>query len=138
MAVVANVTDYRIVVEELFAFGAPSVEIIAAVIANVDVVAVLVDSKGNLIGKEILIALIAEQVFIGKTTGANIGAVMDHSHLAFVMVLLAMLTQAVVFVQTMVADLNAFTVTIKDFPSFRSIIFALLTEFAVIMVTVLA
>lgn len=60
----ANIADNRIVVEELFALGATNVVIIAARIANVDVVAVLVDSKGNFIGKEIFVALIAKQIFI--------------------------------------------------------------------------
>lgn len=63
---------------------------------------------------------------------------MDHSHLAFVMVFLAMLTEAIIFVQAVIANLNAFTVAVEDFPSFRSIIFALLTEFAVVVVAVLA
>ena len=63
---------------------------------------------------------------------------MYHSHLAFVMVFLAMLTKAIIFVQAMVADLDALTVTVENFPSFRSIIFAFLTEFAVIVVAVLA
>ena len=63
---------------------------------------------------------------------------MNHSHLAFIMVFLAVLTEAVIFVKAMVADLNAFAVTVENFPSFRSIIFALLTEFAVVVVAVLA
>ena len=60
MAVVANVTDDRIVVEELFTFGAARVMIITARIANVDVVAILVDGKRNFVSKEILVTLIAE------------------------------------------------------------------------------
>ena len=58
----------RIVVEELFALGTLSIIIIAAMIADIDVVAVLVYSKGNFIGKEIFVALIAQQIFISKTT----------------------------------------------------------------------
>ena len=63
---------------------------------------------------------------------------MYHSHLAFIMVFLAVLTEAVIFVKAMVADLDTFAVTVEDFPSFRRIIFAFLTEFAIIVVTVLA
>ena len=138
MAVVADISVDRIVVEELFALGAPSVVLIAAVIANINVITIFVDSERNFISKEIFIALIAEQVFIGKATGANIGAVMNHSHLAFVVVFFAMFAKTVVFVKAMVADLNAFTVAVENFPSFRRIIFAFLTEFAIIVVAVVA
>jgi len=44
VAVGTKFVDDRIIVEEAFAFGAPSVVLIAAVIANIDVVAVGVDS----------------------------------------------------------------------------------------------
>ena len=54
------------------------------------------------------------------------------------MVLLAVLAEAVVFVQAVVADLDTFAVAVEDFPSFRRIIFAFLTEFAIIMVAILA
>ena len=60
MAVVANIAVNRIVVEELFTFRAPSVVLIAAVIANINVIAVIIDSEGNIISKEIFVALIAE------------------------------------------------------------------------------
>ena len=50
----------RIVVEELFALGTLSVIIIAAMIANVDAIAVGVDSERNFIGKKVFVALIAE------------------------------------------------------------------------------
>lgn len=63
---------------------------------------------------------------------------MNHSHLAFVVVFFAMFAKTVVFVKAMVADLNAFTVAVEDFPSFRRIIFAFLTEFAIIVVAVVA
>ena len=136
MAVVADISVDRIVVEELFALGATSVVIIAAVIANINIIAILVDSKRNFISKEIFFALIAEQVFISKATRANIRAVMNHSHLAFVVVLLAVFTEAVIFVKAMVTDLDTLAVAVEDFPSFRRIIFAFLTEFAIIMVAV--
>ena len=79
----ADISIDRIVVEELFALGATSVVLIAAVLANVDVISVLVDSKRNFISKEIFVTFRAEQIFIGKAAGANIRAVMDHSHLVF-------------------------------------------------------
>ena len=134
----AKVAFNEIVVEELFALGTLSVIIIAAVIANIDVVAVAIDSKGNFISKEVFIALIAEQILVSKTTGANIGAIMDHSHLAFFMIFFAMLAKAIIFVKAMVADLDTLTVTVEDFPSFISIIFALLAQFAVIVFAVFA
>ena len=124
--------------EKLLTLSAPTVVFVAAVITSVDAIAVGVDSQGNFISKEIFIAFIAEQVFIGKATGANIRAVMNHSHLAFVVVFFAMFAKTVVFVKAMVADLNAFTVAVEDFPSFRRIIFAFLTEFAIIVVAVVA
>ena len=122
--------------EKLFALRTLRVVIIAAVITNINVIAVLVYSKGNFISKEIFITFVAEQVFIGKATGANIGAVVNHSHLAFVVVLLAVLTEAVILVQAMVAYLDTFAVTVENFPSFRRIIFAFLTEFAAIVIAI--
>ena len=124
--------------EKLVALSAPTVIFVTAIIANVDSITVSVNSAGNFIGKEVLVALIAEQIFVRKTAGANIGAIVNHGHLSFVKVLLAMFAKAVIFVQTMVADLNAFTVAVENFPSFRRIIFAFLTEFAIIVVAVLA
>ena len=61
---------------------------------------------------------------------------MYHSHLAFIMVFLAVLTEAVIFVKAMVADLNALAVTVEDFPSFRAIILALLAELAAIVIAI--
>ena len=83
----------------MFTFGAKGVVVVAAIVANINVIAVGVDSERNFISEEIFIALIAEQVFIGKATGANIGAVMNHSHLAFVVVFFAMFAKTVVFVK---------------------------------------
>lgn len=60
MTVGTKVADNGIVVEELFTFGATTVMIITARIANINVIAILVDSKGNFISKEVLVALIAE------------------------------------------------------------------------------
>jgi len=44
----------------LFTFGAKGVVIIAAVITNINIIAILVDSKRNFVGKEVFVALIAE------------------------------------------------------------------------------
>ena len=63
---------------------------------------------------------------------------MNHSHLAFVEIFLAMFAEAVIFVQAVIANVNALAVAVEDFPSFRSIIFTLLTEFAVVVVAVIA
>ena len=60
MAVVANIAVNRIVVEKLFTFGAKGVVIIAAVITNINIIAILVDSKRNFVGKEVFVALITE------------------------------------------------------------------------------
>ena len=124
--------------EELFALRTLSVVLIAAVITNINVIAVLVDSKGNFISKEILIAPIAEQVFIGKATGTNIGAVVNNGHLAFVEVLFAVLAKAIVLVQAVVADLNALAVTIDNLPRLGAKVLALLAEFFFIRVAVVA
>ena len=111
-----NIAFDRIVVEELFALGALRVVIIAARIANVDIVAVLVNSKGNFIGEEIIVAFRAEQVIVIKTTGANVRAVVDKSHLSFVEVLLTMLAEAIIFFKTAFANVNALAVAINDVP----------------------
>lgn len=68
MAVGAKVADNGIVVEKLFTFGATSVVLIAAVVANVDTVTVGVDSEGNFIGEKIFVALCAKQIFVSKAT----------------------------------------------------------------------
>lgn len=138
MAVVADISVDRIVVEGAFTFGATSVVLIAAVIANINVITIFIDGERNFISKEIFVAFITEQVFISKATGANIRAVVNNGHLTFVEMLLAMFAEAVVFVQAVFADLDTLTVAVEYFPSFRRIIFAFLTEFAVIVVAVLA
>ena len=125
----ANVAVDRIIVEEAFALDALGVVIVAAIVANKNVIVVSVDSEGNVIGGEIFVAFRAKQVFVVKATGANVGAVVNHSHLAFIEVFFAMLAKAVVLVQAMFTDVNALAVPINDFPSFGAKILALLTEF---------
>ena len=106
---------------------------VAARVANINVIAILVDSKGNFISKEIIVTLIAEQVIVRKTTRANKGAVMYHRHLAFFVIFFAVLAEAIVLVKAVFADLYTFAVTVEYIPSFRGIIFALLTQFATVM-----
>ena len=62
---------------------------------------------------------------------------MDHSHLAFIMVFLAVLTEAVIFVQTAFADVNMLAVAIDNFPCFGAIIFAIMAELATIVIAIL-
>ena len=114
----ANIAVDRIVVEEAFALGALRVVVVAAIVANKDIIAVLVDSEGNVVGRKVFVALVTKQVFVVKATGANVGAVVNHSHLAFIEVFFAMLAKAVVLVQAMFTDVNALAVPINDFPSF--------------------
>ena len=57
----------EIVVQEAFTIGTLRVVIIAAIVANKDIIAVSVDSKGNVIVRKIFVALRAEKVFIGKS-----------------------------------------------------------------------
>ena len=121
----------------MFTFGAKGVVIIAAVITNINIIAILVDSKRNFVGKEVFVAVVAKQVIVRKTTGANIGTVMDHSHLAFILVFLAVLTEAVIFVQTAFADVNMLAVAIDNFPCFGAIIFAIMAELATIVIAIL-
>ena len=115
--------------EETFALGTLGVVIIAAVVANINVITVGVDSEGNVIGREIFIALRAKQIFVVKATGTNVGAVVHHGHLPFVVIFFAMLAKAIVFVQAMFTDVDALAVPINDFPSFGAIVLALLAEF---------
>ena len=49
-----------------------------------------------------------------------------------------MLAEAIMFVETGFANVNALTVAIENFPSFRAIIFAILTEHATVMLAILA
>ena len=124
--------------EKLFALSAPTVVFVAAVVANVDAIAVGVDSEGNFIGEEIFIALVAQQVLVVKTAGTNIGAVVNNGHLAFVEVIFAVLAKAIVLVQAVVADLNALAVTIDNLPRLGAKVLALLAEFFFIRVAVVA
>ena len=68
MTVVTNITVNRIVVEKAFTSDTLSVVVITAGIANQYVIAVFVKSKGNVIGREVFVALRAKQVFVGKAT----------------------------------------------------------------------
>ena len=48
-----------------------------------------------------------------------------------------MLAEAIMFVETTFADVNALTVAINDFPSFGAKIFAILTELVTVMLAVI-
>ena len=61
---------------------------------------------------------------------------MNNGHLTFVEILLAMFAEAVIFVQAVIANVNALAVAVEDFQNFRSIIFTLLTQFAVIVIAI--
>lgn len=126
----------RIVVKEAFALGALRVVVVAAIVANKNVIVVGVDSEGNVIGGEIFIALRAKQVFVVKATGANVGAVVNNGHLPFIEVFFAMFAKAIVLVQAVVADVNALAVPINNFPSFGAKILALLAEFGLVVAVV--
>lgn len=91
---------------------------------NKDIIAVSFDSEGNVIGRK---------VFIGKATGANVGTVVNDSHLSFVEILFAMLAKAIVLIQAVIAYVNALAVAINDFPSFGTIILAFLAEFGIVV-----
>ena len=136
MAVGAKVADNGIVVEKLFTFGATSVVLIAAVIANVNAITVGVDSERNFIGEKIFVALVAKQVLLVKTVRANVGAVMNNGHLSLVEIFFAVLAEAIILVQAVVADVNTFAVAINDFPSFGTIIFTFLAELATVVVAI--
>jgi len=136
LAVGAKVADNGIVVEKLFTFGATSVVLIAAVIANVNAITVGVDSERNFIGEKIFVALVAKQVLLVKTVRANVGAVMNNGHLSLVEIFFAVLAEAIILVQAVVADVNTFAVAINDFPSFGTIIFTFLAELATVVVAI--
>ena len=137
MAVVANIAVNRIVVEELFTFRAPSVVLIAAVIANINVIAVFIDSEGNFIGEKIFIALSAKQIFLLKATGANVRAVVDKGHPASVVIFLTMLAEAVIFVETTFAHVDTLAVAINDFPRLGAVVFTFLAELVTVMLAIL-
>ena len=80
MAVGTKVADNGIVVEELFTFGATNVMIITARIANINIIAIMVDSKRNIISKEVLVAFCTKQILISKTTRTDIRGVVYHGH----------------------------------------------------------
>lgn len=111
---------------------------VAAVIANIDVISMSVDSKGNFIGEEIFVALVAKQIFLVKAMRTNIGAVVDKGHLVSIKIFLAMFAEAIVLVQTVVADLNALAVAINNFPSLGAKVLALLAKFFFIRVAIVA
>ena len=134
----AKVVVNGIVEEELFTLGALGVVFVAAVIANVDIVAVLVYSKGKFIGEKIFVALCAKQIFVSETTRTDIRTVIDKSHPASVEVFLTMLAEAVIFVETTFAHVDTLAVAINDFPSFGTIIFAFLAELATVVIAILA
>ena len=138
MAVGTKVVVEIIIMAKSFAFGALRVVVIAARIANIDIIAVRINSERNFIGEEIFVALVAKQVLLVKAMRANIGAVMNHSHLAFVEIFFAMFAQAVVLVQAVVANMNAFAVAVDNLPSFGAKILALLAEFFFIRIAVVA
>ena len=62
---------------------------------------------------------------------------MDNSHLAFVVVFLAMLAEAVIFVETTFAHVDTLAVAINDFPSFGAVVFTFLAELATIVIAIL-
>ena len=103
--------------------------VVAAIVANKDIIAVLVDSEGNVVGRKVFVALVTKQVFVVKATGANVGAVVNNGHLPFIEVFFAMLAKAIVLVQAVFADVNALAVAINNLPRFRTKVLALLTEF---------
>ena len=124
--------------EKLVALRAPTVIFVTAVIANVDSIAVSVDSERNFIGEEIFITLVAKQILLVKAMRANIGTVVDKGHLVSIKIFLTMLAKAIVFVQAVVANVNAFAVPIDNLPSFGAKILALLAEFFFIRIAVVA
>ena len=132
----ANIAVNGIVVEEAFTLGALGVVVIAAIVANINVITVGVDSEGNVISRKVFVALRAKQIFVVKATRANVGAVVHHGHLPFVVIFFAMLAKAIVFVQAMFTDVDALAVPINDFPSFGAIVLALLAEFGLVVAVV--
>ena len=57
--------------------------------------------------------------------------------MAFVVVFLAMLAEAVIFVETTFAHVDTLAVAINDFPCFGTIIFTFLAELATIVIAIL-
>ena len=138
MAVGTKVVVEIIIMAKSFAFGALRVVVIAARIANIDVIAIRINSERNFIGEEIFVALVAQQVLLVKAMRANIGTVVDKGHLVSIKIFLTMLAKAIVLVQAVVADVNALAVTIDNLPRLGAKVLALLAEFFFIRVAVVA
>ena len=63
---------------------------------------------------------------------------MNHSDLSFVEIFFAMFAKAIVFVQAMIANMNALVMAVDNVPRLGAKIFALLTEFTAIVIAVVA
>ena len=88
----------KVLVKEFFAFVAKNVEIIAARIANVNIIAVFVDSKRKFVGEEILVTLGAEQVIIFQAVMTNMRGVAGSRNLFARIIFVTVFTEAIMLV----------------------------------------
>ena len=73
----------KVVVEKFFTVIALGVKFIAAMVANINVNAVRIDGKRNLVGEEIFVANFTENIIFFEATRADKSSVMNGSHVRF-------------------------------------------------------
>ena len=107
-------------------------------LANEKCIAVSIYDLREFAAKEIFIAFIPNGIIFIDTLRANMGTITGNSKRIPWIIFVAMFAKTIVFVQTAFANANNFATMIENFPSFRRIIFAFLTKFAVIVIAIVA
>lgn len=109
-----------------------------ASLANENCIAVSIYDLREFAAKEIFIARIAHGIILVDTLRANTGTGTGNSKRITRIISMAVLTKTIMFVKTAFTNANNFAAMIENFPRFRSIIFAFLTKFAVIVIAIVA
>ena len=110
----------------------------ATSLAKEKCIAVSIYDLREFAAKEIFIAFIAHGIIFVDTLRANTGTITGNSKRLPWIIFVAVFAKTIVFVQTAFTNANNFAAMIENFPRFRSIIFALLTKFAVIVIAIVA
>ena len=110
----------------------------AASLANENCIAVSIYYLREFTAKEIFIAFIAHGIIFVDTLRANMGTITGNSKRITRIIFMAVFAKTIVFVKTTFTNANNFAAMIENFPCFRSIIFAFLTKFEVIVIAIVA
>ena len=110
----------------------------SASLANEKCIAVSIYDLREFAAKEIFIAFITNGIIFIDTLRANMGTITGNSKRIPWIIFVAVFAKTIVFVQTAFTNANNFAAMIENFPCFRSIIFAFLTKFAVIVIAIVA